>query len=34
MTFKSALAVAFTAAAALPASAMAQAQITPPEGDN
>src|SRR4051794_20673493 len=34
MTFKSALAVALTAAAALPASAMGQAQITPPAGDN
>jgi hypothetical protein len=34
MTFKSALAVALTAAAALPASAGAQAQITPTDGDN
>jgi hypothetical protein len=34
MTFKRALAIALTAAAALPASAAAQAQITPPEGDN
>ncbi len=34
MTFKRALAIALTAAAALPASAAAQAQITPPDGDN
>jgi hypothetical protein len=34
MTFKRALAIALTAAAALPASAAAQAPITPPDGDN
>jgi hypothetical protein len=34
MTFKRALAIALTAAAALPASAAAQAQIPPPQGDN
>jgi hypothetical protein len=34
MTFKRALAIALTAAAALPASAAAQAQIQPPAGDN
>jgi hypothetical protein len=34
MTFKRALAIALTAAAVLPASAGAQAQITPPDGDN
>jgi hypothetical protein len=34
MTFKRALAIALTAAAALPASAGAQAPITPPDGDN
>jgi hypothetical protein len=34
MTLKRALAIALTAAAALPASAAAQAQINPPEGDN
>jgi hypothetical protein len=34
MTLKRALAIALTAAAALPASAAAQAQIPPPQGDN
>jgi hypothetical protein len=34
MTFKRALAIALTAGAALPASAGAQAQIPPPQGDN
>src|SRR4051794_13575305 len=34
MTFKRALAIALTAAAALPASAGAQAQIPPTDGDN
>src|SRR3954469_9737034 len=34
MTLKRALAIALTAAAALPASAGAQAQIPPPQGDN
>jgi len=34
MTFKRAFVIALTAAAALPASAAAQAQITPPAGDN
>src|SRR5690349_2614030 len=34
MTFKRALAIALTVAAALPASAAAQAQITPTDGDN
>src|SRR4051812_49957689 len=34
MTFKRALAIALTAAAALPASAAAQAPITPTDGDN
>lgn len=34
MTFKRALALALTAAAALPASAAAQEQISPPAGDN
>jgi hypothetical protein len=34
MTFKSAFAIALTAAAALPASAAAQAEIPPPQGDN
>src|SRR5215208_461112 len=34
MTFKRAFAIALTAAAALPASASAQAEIPPPQGDN
>src|SRR3954454_22979416 len=34
MTFKRAIVIALTAAAALPASAAAQAQIQPPDGDN